>query len=215
MQNHILVLLVSLLLLAFSSRNGLLKAQTLEKKVGEVSVKRSWPRVVLSADQSKMVLFQGWILAEGELAPLERAGVRLMRGHEVVDGTLSDLEGYFSLKIPQTMRQDTSLRLVISFLGRTISEIPLPQGHAEVALVVSASMELDPIEIWSEEENWGITDCPSVMPYCGKPPVTMSSLEVAKVRCVIGFRREPELLYRPLDEYLMMHSSEIHHNGRW
>ncbi|MEM0998357.1 MAG: hypothetical protein AAGN35_14955 [Bacteroidota bacterium] len=196
-----MIRILSILVLLFSGGPHLY-AQVDSARVAELAGERSWERLRQPAHASYF-RYQGWVLDQIDLGPVERAAVKVLVRGKIIDAALTDTEGHFELQIPWAWLERRPLKLQVSFLGRTAGELELPLDTDE--LVVLADVELLQATVPITEEASRVRE-PSPNPQpC---PRAIEYMTVTR-------RPTQMILYRPLDEWLMMHHSEIKHTGRW
>jgi hypothetical protein len=181
---------------------NMLPAQTEQEKLQEIVVERSWKRLV-QPENADYFRYQGWVLDAFDYAPVERAAVKVLAGNRIVDAGLSDAEGRFELQIPWQVLKERPLMLRVSYLGREAGSMQLPLKTDEIVVIADMSRLLETVAIHVNSENRFDTT--------GYPPQPPGE-HYCYLR-TIPFRGAK--LYRPLDEWLMMHHSEIKHTGRW
>lgn len=166
-------------------------AQLGETQVREIAEAQNWKPVSPPQD-SEFRYLQGWVLDGFEEKPLGNAHVRLVRGEKVICQAVSDWDGHFLFRLDTALVRVEQLQIVVGYGGVTTVSAPIVLQKDVYALVADTDVVL--------------------------PAVTLSDYQPSPCGCWVEqmvIRKDPAVIYRPLDEFLMMNSSEMHHNGRW
>jgi hypothetical protein len=190
---------------------NMLPAQTEQEKLQEIVVERSWKRLV-QPENADYFRYQGWVLDRNDYAPVERAGVRLMQAGKVIDAALCDAEGRFEMQIPWQVIEKGGLVLMVTYLGKSVAGLQLPMRNDEIVILADTEVYLETVKLHAEREG-GVTICD--FPGEKGPKVISCGWGASTLFVLAPAFRPDQNLYRPLDEWLMMHNSEIKHTGRW
>lgn len=185
------LLRIVFLIVALTGMAPALSAQLDEARVREIAEDLGWKAEVFP-ENSGVRYLQGWVLDEFEEAPLGNANIVLVRGEEIVCRTFSDWKGHFLFKLDPALVKVEQLQVVVSFGGVTSVKAPIVLEEDVYALVAEVDIVL--------------------------PAVRLSDYQPSPCGCWVEqlvIRKDPAVIYRPLDEFLMMNSSSIHHTGRW
>lgn len=111
-----------------------------------------------------------------------------------------------------------TVRLKIDYLGQEVRSEELEVNVAEIEAHVDAGIALEKVVIYEPQGNGENTSCR--MPvhkgiHCGKPNASLEVRATKRTIRPIQASAYVSSIYRPLDEWLMMNYSEIHHSGRW
>lgn len=148
-------------------------------------------------DSSKQIRIQGIVQDVYTREPVAMASVAAYQGNNFIIGTLTNAEGKFELVIPKSAILRDTFDLHLSYLGKTRKDVGIHSDIREFAYLIDASMFLEGVSIQGRTEPW-----------------VVGVLISPRMANVPGLYNEKSL-YRPLDEWLMMHNSEVHHSGRW
>lgn len=129
--------------------------------------------------------------------PVAYAMVAVYEGEHFIQGTTTEEDGTFDLTVTKDSLHLATFDLHLSYLGKIRKDVGISSDHREFLYLIDASRMMDGIIIADEE----------YMQLTGVVMITRYGVENK-------FYPDGDL-YRPLDEWLMMHNSEIHHNGRW
>jgi hypothetical protein len=172
---------------------GPLPAQSNADRLQTIARDRGWEKL-RQPDHADHFLYQGWVLNVADLEPVMRASVQLMQGDRLVQGVLTNADGRFLVRIPWSTMDKEPLRLVVQYLGKRAADFDLPLDRDEIIVPIAGDIEVPTVTM--QDRIWGGG--------CGLRPCHY-----------LSFDRLNGPLYRPLDEWLMMHHSEIKHTGRW
>jgi hypothetical protein len=121
-------------------------------------------------------------------------------GDTLLCGTLSDAEGNFVLRFPKDKLKGEQYDLRLRYLGRERRDHGVHRDATEFLYLVDASMMVDGMAIVADRQH-GFLVGDLIYQRLSFPQYNPTQAS--------------KTLYRPLDEWLMMHYSEIHHGGRW
>lgn len=124
------------------------------------------------------------------------ASVVLYHRGEPIQGTLSNSEGKFELVVQKDDLSEGVFDLHLSYLGKTREDKGIKADFHEFLYLIDASQFLPTVEIEGRANSMILGEL----------------VYVGILNPAIGEDRQ---IYRPLDEWLMMNFSEIHHDGRW
>ena len=139
---------------------------------------------------NKRFRVSGQVLDENTNEPIHFASISVVMNNEIVMACYSDEEGKFDMKVPEQLQNGGDCQLRVSYLNHVINDLKIvaKDNYTRIYLDAEVSLETVPI-IWDIH-----------ITCCGPNWI---------------FRRETAEFYRPFDEWMMMHSSEIQHSGRW
>ncbi len=169
-------------------------AQTLQPTVEAL-------RDTLSSEQPTTAILGDSIVLHGKVQdvytrePVAYAQVMAYAGDSLLAGTLSDEQGRFQLSFPQEKLSAATYELRLRYQGRERSDSDVKRGTTELFYLIDASRMMEGITV-TEQIDFS-SDYRSI--------VGMLAYNITDSRT----------LTRPLDEWLMMNFSEIHHSGRW
>lgn len=135
--------------------------------------------------------------------PVPFARVSVYQNGELIEGALTNAEGRFSISVERGRLSGSTYDLQLYHEGRIRWDSKIALDVREFKYLIDASLLLEDVAITERVAwEWGgyVVGELVVYPSIGGRP---------------GFMLDGGSLYRPLDEWLMMHSSEIHHSGRW
>ena len=188
-------------LLAFVCAFGLevwgistVEAQSVEGRIASLNSPEVLKEVI--GEDSSRLQVKGLVKDVFTQQPVGFVTIKLIQNGVVVGGALTDEEGRFAFDILKSELDGDFYDLKMTYLGRERIDENLNVDVKEVAYLIDPGVELEGIEI-VERGGWITGDIITVGAVC--------SFETF----------DNKILYRPLDEWLMMNNSEIHHSGRW
>ena len=176
-------------------------AQTLQPTVEAL-------RDTLSSEKSATAILGDSIVLQGKVQdvytrePVAYAHVMAYAGDSLLAGTLSDEQGRFQLSFPQEKLTAATYELRLRYQGRERRDADVKRGTTELFYLIDASHMMEGITVTEQTQPF-VIDPISFTSY--------SSITGMLVYHSTGSRT----ISRPLDEWLMMNFSEIHHSGRW
>ena len=185
-------------------------AQTVQPSVAALKDKGNL-RFALNVPSVTDVVLIGKVLDVYTQDPVVGAQVMAYDGALLLAGAMSDTAGNFELRIPKEALTGDTYQLRLRYMGRERRDHEIQRDVREFIYLIDASQMIDGITISAsryDDDKWGGT-------------LVGEIISIHPVRNISGIRslNSPtygkESLYRPLDEWLMMHHSEIHHSGRW
>lgn len=185
-------------------------AQTVQPSVEALKDKENL-RFALNVPSVTDVVLIGKVLDVYTQAPVEGAQVMAYDGALLLAGTMSDTAGNFELRIPKEAFVGDTYQLRLRYMGRERRDHEIQRDVREFIYLIDASQMIDGITILAssyDDDKWGGTLVGEIIPIL---PVR----NISGIRSLNSPTFGKESLYRPLDEWLMMHHSEIHHSGRW
>lgn len=137
-----------------------------------------------------------------EAVPFARVSV--YQNGELLEGALTDAEGRFRIVVDRERFMGPTYDLQLYHQGRIRWDSKINMDIRDFKYLIDASVMLEGFPITANKSPWDYDD-----------PI-VGSLIYSSIICTWGHHSSSGAgLYRPLDEWLMMHSSEIHHSGRW
>ncbi|MFN8393911.1 MAG: hypothetical protein U0176_04485 [Bacteroidia bacterium] len=136
-----------------------------------------------------------------EAVPFAR--VSAYQNGELLEGAMTDAEGRFRIVVERERFKGATYDLQLYHEGRIRWDSKIALDIREFKYLIDASIMLEGVPITANLSWDSFRDVVGILTYwrsnCKWGDLNPSGAE----------------LYRPLDEWLMMHSSEIHHSGRW
>lgn len=130
--------------------------------------------------------------------PVMQARISVYHGGVLIGGDWSKEDGSFAIEIARDSLAFNSFDLQLYHNGKIRWDSGIHRDLREFRYLIDASLMLKGISI-EEEIEWSIRgDLFALGMFTSVNPVS-----------------DQKQLYRPLDEWLMMHQSEIKHTGRW
>ena len=160
--------------------------------------------LAMEAESKDSIVLKGKILSDIDQEPVMYVTVLARQGDEVVAGVMSDAEGNFELKVPTAKILSGSYDLVFRYLGRERVEREVGKDVKEVVFFMDNSYSLADV-ILAE---------PPLPPEYDRIGLWSKPVEEI-VGNLMWDPHSDKVFYRPMDEWLMMHNSEINHTGRW
>jgi hypothetical protein len=139
------------------------------------------------------------ILDSIEHQPLAGAAVTWYLGDSLLGGVMTDEKGIAVLPWALSEVAVSEVHMVVRYAGKQAQYAMSGSDETGYKFEFDPGFELEKIVIASV-----------IDPVCILP-----AREIRMVIICIWPVFEPTLPYRPLDEFLMMNFSEIHHSGRW
>lgn len=192
------------------------EAQNMELNVKVLQTEEGMNRVIeaeKNADASEIRL-RGRVLDTFTDEPVELASLRVYENGRFITKTYSDEEGRFCLVIPKDRFQGDSYDLQISYLGLTRTEEAIPHDTPEMIAYIDVGYTMDVVQIHARRPSVLGTGMTGTVTLAGNTIMGISD-RTGPLISVSGAIHDGRAFYRPMDEWLMMHSSEIHHSGRW
>lgn len=136
-----------------------------------------------------------------EAVPFARVSV--YQNGELMEGAMTDAEGKFRIAVERERFTGATYDLQLYHEGRIRWDSKIHLDIRDFKYLIDASIMLEGVPITANLSWNSFRDVVGTLTYwrsnCKWGDLNPSGAE----------------LYRPLDEWLMMHSSEIHHSGRW
>ncbi len=168
-------------------------------------------RFALNIPKATDIVLIGKVVDVYTQEPVQGAQVMAFDGALLLAGTMSDTAGNFELRIPKEAFTGDSYQLRLRYMGRERRDHEIQRDVREFIYLIDASQMVDGITISAssyDDDKWGGT-------LVGEIISILPERNISGSRSLNGPTYGKESLYRPLDEWLMMHNSEIHHSGRW
>jgi hypothetical protein len=177
------------------------EAQTVQPAVDLLQKQENLEAAVQSsADEIRI---RGKVMDVYTREPVQYAHVMILEDGQLLKGTLTDEDGRFELMIEKETLKGDTFDLHLSYLGKTRKDKGLRKDLREFIYLIDASQMMEGLAINSGD--W-IPDDPYLMG---------DIISLGLSTDVRGYYSNNKALFRPLDEWLMMNFSEIHHSGRW
>jgi hypothetical protein len=184
-----------------------LQAQVLKPGITALRDPKNLQSALSDADSNEVVL-RGRVLDVYTREPVAYANVMAFSAGKLVSGTLSDTAGDFELRFPKQSIQGETYQLRLRYQGREREDLDITADIRSFVYLIDASFMVEGLEVQEMRSRFEWED-----------PIIMGQL-ITTTECDFSWRSLPstgttKALYRPLDEWLMMNNSEIHHSGRW
>ncbi len=167
---------------------------------------------LLQTPNKEDIVLRGKVADVYTREPIVAAQVMAFDGERLLSGVVSDTGGNFELRIAKGTLVEETYQLRLRYLGRERRDHEIARDVTEFLYLIDASMAIEGITVSDQL----LVDEISVLGGACITTVTTPTLRDRTwrtVTCRGAF--EERSLYRPLDEWLMMHNSEIHLEGRW
>ena len=163
---------------------------------------------VVAQNSKQPTQFRGVVVDSISREPVESVSVSIRRGDIIKQTTITNENGEFSFSLSNdNIRPD----VVISYCGKVTWFLDANFESPSVYFSIATGIELDDCPIWEFQKRED-SDF-----FCGSRWMEETTLTSSRTNCKWNTERRPEgiEISRPLDEWLMMNHSEIHHSGRW
>jgi hypothetical protein len=156
-------------------------------------------------DTSKEIQLKGRILDVYTQEPVPFVRVAVYEGDRLVKGVLSDTAGRFEFNLPKSDLHETTYDIKISHHGRERLDTGIGHDIKELLYLVDAAYSISGLEVMGSRS----------ISLLGETSMGLMIMDPKTIAAYSISSRDRATLYRPLDEWLMMNHSEIHHSGRW
>jgi hypothetical protein len=187
-----------------------LEAQTAAPIVKDLSQSQNL-KATINPRNAKEVVLSGLVLDVYTREPVFGAIVGAFDNGKQLANATTDEEGKFELRMQRKAIEGENYVLRLNYFGREREDREISILSNEILYLIDASREIEGVQITSKVV-WEV-DPPIIM---GDTFTDVDHYLMGQTTCVITnpiSNKGP--LFRPLDEWLMMNFSEIHHSGRW
>ena len=182
-------------------------AQSLQPAIDSLQHPTQLKSILYKIDTNAVFLV-GHVLDVYTREPIEFAHVAANDGDKFLAGTLSDADGRFELHFPKALVKDGSYQLKLRYQGREREDRDMKVVIQEMVYLIDGSEMIKGITLEGNARN---TDW---FGHLTGAIVSRTICNIGRGTNIHGFG-ESKSIDRPLDEWLMMNFSEIHHSGRW
>ncbi len=171
-------------------------AQTVQPEIEKLQTSGVLTAVV--RDSAAVIRLAGKVEDVYTLEAVMQARISVYQAGKLIDGGWTKEDGTFSIEIPSASLVGDTFDLQLYHNGKIRWDSGIHRDLREFHYLIDASTMLKGIEIEADISRYVRGELISL----GSVVYRDSGLD-------------QKSLYRPLDEWLMMHNSEINHTGRW
>lgn len=157
---------------------------------------------------------RGKVLSVIDNDPVMYVTVLARKGDEVISATMTDAEGNFELAVPTAKILSGSYDLVLRYLGRERVEKDVAKDVKEMAFLIDNSYALQSVMLVGMNEHTGFLGG-GIREYLGGGVASTGITSRTLVGITMSSFEQVNYFYRPLEDWLMMHNSEVNQSGRW